>query len=400
MPTEMVRPLDAGWIWLETDSNLMHGSVLALFTPPPGAGDDFVDALTDRMRSHRVPSAPFDRRLKPGLLSRLVPQWDLVSEIDPDYHLRRVTLSAPGGQRELAQVVSSLHGTALDHSRPPWMVHVIDGLEDGRFAVLGQMHHALADGVTALRIVDWWLSDDPTAQDVPPIWAFKRPRRRSRRPGRTNPLRSAIAAVGTGARGVTGGLHAVRRTLTGLSARPWSAPGSAINGAITARRRVATQSFEMERFRTLSESTGGTINDVVLAVCAGGLRAYLEEIGELPERPLVTNMPVSVRRGDSDADVGNAISWAMLALATDIDDVRERFEAIRAATVQAKQRLRAMPPSAVDAYTLLAVSPILAEQLLRMGGRVPRCSTSRSPMCRGHGTGCSSTGRPSTSCTR
>ena len=251
------------------------------------------------------------------------------------------------------------------------MVHVIDGLGDGRFAVLGQMHHALADGVTALRIVDWWLSDDPKAQDVPPIWAFKRPRRRSRRPGRTNPLRSAIAALGTGARGVTGGLHAIRRTLTGLSARPWSAPGSAINGAITARRRVATQSFEMERFRTLSECTGGTINDVVLAVCAGGLRAYLEEIGELPERPLVTNMPVSVRREDSEADVGNAISWAMLALATDIDDVRERFEAIQAATVQAKQRLRAMPPSAVDAYTLLAVSPILAEQLLRMGGRVP-----------------------------
>ena len=120
MPTEMVRPLDAGWIWLETDSNLMHGSVLALFTPPPGAGDDFVDALTERMRSHRVPSAPFDRRLKPGRFSRLVPQWELVSEIDPDYHLRRVTLSAPGRS-------ASWHKSSRASTEPRWTTRGLPG---------------------------------------------------------------------------------------------------------------------------------------------------------------------------------------------------------------------------------------------------------------------------------
>jgi diacylglycerol O-acyltransferase len=229
MSTEMVRPLDAGWLWLESESNLMHGSVLALFSPPADAGDDFVDGLVERMRAHTVPSPPFDRRLAGGPLGRVLPRWHLVDEIDPEFHLRRVTLSAPGGQRELGQIVSSLHGTPLDHSRPPWMIHVIDGLEDGRFAVLGRLHHALADGITALRIMGRWLSEDPDALELPPIWAVPRPPRTPRgQQRRANPFTAAAGAAGAGMRLLPSGLVATRRALTGLSARPWSAPGSVL----------------------------------------------------------------------------------------------------------------------------------------------------------------------------
>jgi WS/DGAT/MGAT family acyltransferase len=296
----MVRPLDAGWLWLESESNLMHGSVLGLFTPPADGGADFVDRLIERMRRCTVPSAPFDRRLKSGWRRRLLPQWEIVDEIDPSYHLRRVTLSRPGGQRELGQVVSGLHGAVLDHSQPPWTVHVIDGLEDGRFAVLGRMHHALADGVAALRIVGLWLSEASEQRDVPPIWAFQRsPRRAAEEPPKRTAARAALAGLGATLRSVPAGLGATRHALTGVSARPWSAPRSALNRPITARRRVSTRSYDF---------TGGTINDVVLAVCAGALRRYLDEIGELPNSPLVTNIPVSIRSNDSDSDVGNAIS--------------------------------------------------------------------------------------------
>jgi WS/DGAT/MGAT family acyltransferase len=121
----------------------------------------------------------------------------------------------------------------------------------------------------------------------------------------------------------------------------------------------------------LARRTGGTINDVVLAVCAGGLRRYLTEIDSLPDRPLITNIPVSVRRSDGKAQGGNAISWAMLSLATDIEDARERFAAIRCSTTKAKQQLDQLGADRIDTYTLLVTTPILVEQLARLGGRIP-----------------------------
>jgi diacylglycerol O-acyltransferase / wax synthase len=368
--TELVAPLDAGWLWLESDSNLMHGSVLCLFTPPP---DDsgFVDRLVERMRRHTTPVPPFDRRLRSGWRGRLLPQWEIVDEIDTSYHLRRVTVPRPGGQRELGQVVSRLHGTAIDHSRPPWTIDVIEGLDDGRFAILGRMHHALADGVSALRIVEWWLSEDADRDDVPPIWAYQRPRRGSTTGDRSNSrVRDAVRALRSLAGWLPSSLNATRYALTGVSARPWSAPRSALNAPITSRRRVSTQSCELARFKALSERASATINDVVLAVCAGGLRSYLDELGRLPGDPLITNIPVSIRTAE-DGAAGNAISWAMVSLGTQIAAPRERLETIRSATVDAKRRLRGISSGTIDTYTLLAVTPILIEQLTRLGGRVP-----------------------------
>jgi diacylglycerol O-acyltransferase len=133
---------------------------------------------------------------------------------------------------------------------------------------------------------------------------------------------------------------------------------------------VATASYDLERFRTLAERGDGTINDVVLAVCSGGLRRYLSEVAKLPKRPLITNIPVSVRK-DGDRAGGNAISWAMISLATDIEDARERFERIRSGTIKAKQQLGQMADGGIETYTLLAVTPILIEQLTRAGGHVP-----------------------------
>jgi WS/DGAT/MGAT family acyltransferase len=352
----------------------MHGSVVCVFSPPAGAGADYVRGVVDHMRRHIVPSAPFDRRLDRSVRGRLWPTWQIVQEIDPEYHLRHKRLPAPGGQAEFRALISELHSIPLDPAHPLWTIDVIEGLEGGRFAVFGKMHHALADGVAALGIVGKWLSPDPDARNVPPIWAYPRPSQRGGRQaaGRSrrlsplraipSPLRAVSAAAATA--------NAARYAVTGVAARPWSAPRTVLNAPITARRRIATASYELARFRDLAERTGATINDVVLAVCSGGLRGYLAYAGELPSRPLITNIPVSVRNGDG-RDGGNAISWAMVSLATDIGDPRRRFESIRTATADAKRRIAQMDSGTVETYTLLTVTPILVEQLTRAAGHVP-----------------------------
>lgn len=355
--------LDAGWLWLESDSNLMHGSILAVFTPPPDRADTFVPELVEHARTFTSATSPFDRKLSPGFLSGVFPKWEMVDVLDLDYHLDVVTLAEPT-EREFARVVSSLHGAALDKGRPLWRIHVIDGLPNGRFAVLGKMHHALVDGVGALGILNAWLTTDSTANDVPPMWAYVRPERPKRAPRRRewkrpHPLRGTWAL-----------LRALWFAVRGVSARPWSGPKSRLNAPITASRRVATQSFGLDRIRVVTESTGATINDVVLAVCAGGLRRYLDDLGGVPARPLVTNMPVSVRGSGGQQSGGNAISWAMLSLATNIDDPLARFRSICASTTQAKANLAKIPGKMIDLYTLLAVTPILVEQLAGIGGKI------------------------------
>ena len=123
----------------------------------------------------------------------------------------------------------------------------------------------------------------------------------------------------------------MRYAAIGVSARPWSAPRSALDTRITSQRRFVTQSYELTRFRALRRRAGGTLNDLVLAVCGGGLRRYLSEMGQLPDRALTTMIPVSVRMRDGYQDELNAMTTGMLSLSTDIVDARARFEAIRAA---------------------------------------------------------------------
>src|ERR1700730_7862036 len=146
----LLRPLDAGWLWLESPTNLMHGAVLCIFDLPEGAGPHFVADLVARMRSHTCAVAPYNRRLKRSALGRLWPRWETGDRIEPDRHIFHLALPSPAGERELGVLISQLQSTALDKAHPLWSMHVIEGLPDGRLAIFGKMHHAMADGVAAL----------------------------------------------------------------------------------------------------------------------------------------------------------------------------------------------------------------------------------------------------------
>ncbi len=399
MTSKPLSPLDAAFLWGESDKNLMNIAHLDIFRLPPEAGPDFVQALWEHFRAETTAVTPFDRRLESAAFSRLLPRWESVKQLDLDYHMQRHVLPQPGGQRELGVLVSRLHGIRMDRSQPLWQLHLIEGLNDGRIALYIKGHHALLDGIATVRLARKVMSEDPAERGRPAIWAYREARRaRPVSPGKeaeanagsdvTSLLMQSILASVRQVNAQVSGIQAVWRMyggMAGSAARtiipglseaekslvtPFSAPRSILNGPISAERRIATQSFAMERISALAKRAGGTVNDVILAICAGGLRRYLTEVGELPDKPLVAGMPMSFRPKDSEDAEGNATTMALATLATDIDDVRARFAAIIESTVSAKAHMSRMSGSAVIAYTAMLMAPFGAGLVTGMSSRV------------------------------
>jgi len=163
--------LDAAFLFGETRNTPMHVASLQTFRIPSGAPPHFVSELYAYMRGFPVSAEPFNYQVASGLRGKLRPSWEIRDDIDLDYHLRFSALPYPGGERELGILVSRLHSIPMDLSRPLWEVHLIEGLEDNRFAFYYKMHHALVDGMTAMRLVT--LSNDRADGFAPPIWAAR-----------------------------------------------------------------------------------------------------------------------------------------------------------------------------------------------------------------------------------
>ncbi|GAB3207853.1 wax ester/triacylglycerol synthase family O-acyltransferase [Nocardia tengchongensis] len=358
---------DAGWLWLESDSNLMHASVLAVCRKPEGCEEDFVPQLVANLRSHRAPAPPYDVRLRPAARGLAWPRWESVDVLDTDHHVRYLSLLDGDG---LLDVVSRLQGIPLDRATPLWTVHVIEGFDDENFAVFGKLHHAIADGMTGAELLRRWFSEDPAETAKPPVWSV-RPTRTARQAtaGRSRRVLGPIVSAGHLIASIPAMVRAARVAPTGSATRPWTGPRTALNSVIDAERRIATRSFEIDEFRAVAQAVGGTINDVLLAACSGALRGYLTESCALPKTPLVTNIPISIRHRAHYEHAGNAITWARIALGTDTADPGHRLESIVAATRAVKARLSRLRGPALTAYTLLVTLPILLEHLLRLGGR-------------------------------
>jgi diacylglycerol O-acyltransferase / wax synthase len=389
--TMAVPVLDAGWLWLESENHPMHATLVCVFGAPPGAKRGYVGRLVAEMRDHPTATPPFDRRLKSSVLGNVLPRWEVVETIDTRYHVRHHALPAPGSSEQLDDLVSTLHSSPLDKAHPLWTIHVIEGLQGGGFAVAGKMHHALMDGVGAARLVGRWLSESSNTTAIPPIWAIPpRPAAASAKPpasvarrvvngltafGHMESLPRALGQVAgaplhVGAR-VTRIARGLTWAATGLSARPRSGPHTSLNDPISCSRRIVTTSFELERFRRLADAGGATINDVVLAVCSGALRDYLAEHQALPEKSLLATIPVALPGADHARASGNAITFVVVGLATTECDGDRRLDRITAGTRLAKERLTALDHTGLTVYSLLGVAtPILAEQLLGLGGRI------------------------------
>lgn len=365
---------DRLFLAVESAETPQHVGSVSTYVIPDGADDAFVRNLVRDMRAQATYAPPFNYRLRSLRRKRIAPAWDVLAddEIDLDYHFRHSALPKPGGERELGVLVSRLHSTPLDPERPLWEMHLIEGLEHNRFAILVKIHHALIDGMGALSRVHQTICPDPDSRLVRPLWtvgpAGRKPTDNSAL-GFGQKTKERLRTTGAIASTALDMIRDARKQENPDAAIPFVAPKSVLNGPVGRQRRVATQTYEFTRINRVAKTAGVTVNEVFLAICAGGLRRYLDEIGDLPAQSLTAGTPVSIRIEGDDAAT-NAFTVAVMKLCTHIEDPVERVAAIARSSVHAKNHLRALPRGALELYPSLFMGPFMAQNMIGIGGKV------------------------------
>ncbi|MEI2790132.1 MAG: wax ester/triacylglycerol synthase domain-containing protein [Steroidobacteraceae bacterium] len=359
-----------------------HIGGLEIYRLPEGAGKDFIQTLYAYLRKAPARAEPFNYkletivpepargrsllgRLRPGALRGRKPRsfraWAKLDKVNVDEHIYLHALPRPGGQRELGELVARLHVNRLDRNRPLWEVHLIEGLEGGRFAVYTKLHHSQFDGKRGVALMQYTRSTDPAERGLPPVWAVdlkaarvraaKGPTKKTHAPSTLQTL----ASWGTALQKV--GELSVGKPEGGKIA-PYSAPASILNGALTARRRLGTVSLSTERMKAIGAAVpgGATVNEILLAVCGGALRAYLKDQRALPKRPLIAACPVARVRTDDSAS-GNAVGQILVSLGTDIADPRRRLLAVVASSRANKDLMNELDSDTYQNYTQLSMVP-------------------------------------------
>jgi diacylglycerol O-acyltransferase / wax synthase len=355
---------DSMFLLAEAREHPMHVGGLQLFELPDGAGPDYVSDL-HRQLLETVDVRPLFRRRPRGPVGVLGQfSWANDDQLDIEYHVRHSGLPRPGRVRELLELVSRLHGTLLDRHRPLWEYTVIEGLQGNRFATYAKVHHALLDGVSALRLLQSTLSADPDDREVRPLWSppvrtnvFDRTQRRDD----GDPFRAVstfvkdVAGLGSAAaRFVNEAFREQSATLA------FQAPKSMFNVPITGARRFAAQGWPLERIRAVGRAASATMNDVMLAMCAGALRQYMIDLGRLPSKPLVAAVPMSLRtRQPSDIPLeGNALGLILCNMATDNPDPASRLATIHDSMVKGKQVYHGMSRLQITALSAIPLIPL------------------------------------------
>lgn len=360
--------LDLGFIYLEKRNQPLHVAYLTILRPPADAPPDFVRKLVDRLRSYAVPVAPFNQRLD----SRLgAAYWVEDPEFDINQHVVHIALPKPSGMRELLAMVSRMHASHLDRAYPLWRTYVIEGLEGGLIATYSKVHHAVADGIAGTRLTLRSMSANPD-DILPPPWAVPPQGRREPASLLTAPVTGAVKLASRFG-GAFESLPAIARELRRSIREHRSenpdfvagnkAPPSILNQPISASRRFLARSFDMARLKAAGRALGGTVNDMMLAMCSHALRHYLLELGELPARPLIAGVPMSTRRDRSDS--GNQISFMLANLGTHLDDPQARLRCIIGSIEHSKQRFATMKPGEILGYAAALMSPGLLNMLAR-----------------------------------
>src|SRR5271165_5806030 len=314
---KLISPTDLIFLLGESREHPMHVGGLQLFEPPDGSGLDFMRESYEEMLAQRDVQPTF--RKHPAFFGGITNvAWSVDSDVELDYHLRRSALPSPGRVRDLLEMTSRLHSSLLDRHRPLWEAHLIEGLNDGRFAVYVKFHHSLIDGVSALRLMQRALTSDPADREVRVPWSLPPRRRKTRSPSVLETLGQTAGSVAALAPSTLSLARAA--VLEQQLSLPFRAPKTMFNVRIGGARRIAAQSWPLERIKSVKEAAGVTVNDVVLAMSAGALRGYLIEQNALPDAPLVAMVPVSMRKRDDVDGSGNAVGTVLCNLSTDVED--------------------------------------------------------------------------------
>ncbi|GAA4407818.1 WS/DGAT/MGAT family O-acyltransferase [Quisquiliibacterium transsilvanicum] len=349
--------LDALFLHLETEDMPMHVGSLHLYEVPARIRRDFVERVRRHLagRLHLCPT--FTRRLAPTPMGLAPPAWIDDPAVDLEYHVRRVDLPAPGSREQLDECVAELHSRPLDRTRPLWEFHLIHGLPKGGVAFYAKVHHAAVDGQAGVALARAMLDTSPHPRAVPPppqadpaplpppaVRLGAAIANQFRQSGRLLGRLPGLARAGSR---FAGSLLAERlsQLISGgaddPSQPPLLAPRTPFNTTIDRSRAFACVAVPIADAKRITAALGGTMNDVVLALCSGALRAWLDERGELPGQPLLAAVPMSLR-AEGDTAQNTQATMVRIGLATGVADPLERYVAIREASESMKRTMQAV----------------------------------------------------------
>jgi diacylglycerol O-acyltransferase / wax synthase len=393
---QQLSGVDASFLHMETATTFGHvcGVVLLDRKTPTGR---LRTADVERLVAQRLPlMPPLRRRLVEVPFGIERPYWVDDPDFDLSFHVRELALPRPGSRQQLAEQVARIAARPLDRRHPLWELYVITGLADDGAAVMIKVHHAAVDGVAAVELISTLLDRSPDA--AAPVQALeawrpgpvptpfemwwrgvagvtRQPLKALELQGRM--LRALPRSMRFAGRSVAPAVGDLARRLTGggspdgglLNRPPLLAPRTSFNRPITAHRRFAYGTVPLREVKRVKRAFGVTVNDVVMAGCAGGLRRWLEARGELPDGPLVAMVPVSIRTADQGGTFGNRVSAMMAALPTHLADPVDRLRAVHEAMRGAKEQHAALDAQVLQDLAQFA-APALATRAVRVAAQM------------------------------
>ena len=340
---ERLSGMDATFLYIETPAGHMHVAMVGIYDVATMPGGYSFDRIKQHIAERLQVVPPFRRRLVEVPFQFHHPVWIEDPNFNLNYHVRRIGCPAPGGRRELGEVAAQIASIPLDRTRPLWEAWVIEGLKQDRVGFVVKVHHAAIDGASGAEIMTALYDLAPESTPLEPVeipaeripndvelvsYAAVSKLRRAK---------EAVPLIGRTVQSVANMVSRVRNPDEHHGAVPLTAPRTPFNHSIGPHRAVAFARVPLDETKAVKEALGVKVNDVVLALCSGTLRRYLELHGGIPEEPLVAVCPVSVRAEEEQGSAGNKVSAMFASLATNVDDPGERLRTICESTDGAKQ---------------------------------------------------------------
>src|SRR5271169_5061982 len=363
---QQLTGLDAAFLALETTNSTGHLGGVCILDPAGAPVRPTLARLTEVL-GQRLPLVPVLRRkllTVPFGLDQ--PYWVDDPNFDIEYHIREIALPRPGSDAQLTEQVSRLHARPLDRSRPLWEIYLITGLAKKRAAIYTKIHHAAIDGASGAELLTVLFDLTPAGRELPPAEPFlptsppglpylaaMAAARLAWRPVQTvritNELVKVLPTLSPAVNTLVGNMLGLNRGDGSLMAtRPGREPATPFNKPITPHRRFAFRSVDLATVKMVKNAFGVSVNDVVMAMCAGALRRWLIDHDALPDQPLIAMIPVSVRDPASKGALGNKVSAMLAPLPTSVTDPGLRLEIVHSATKIAKAQQAAIPQGLVD----------------------------------------------------
>jgi WS/DGAT/MGAT family acyltransferase len=353
---------DASFVYMETQHAHLHLTTVKIYDRSTVNGGISTAGIRQYIKSRLHTWPVFRQKLEFVPLNLDYPYWVDDEQFDPDSHIRRLALPEPGDWQQFCSIVAKIHSESLDLSRPPWDMHIIEGLDSidgipgGAFAVVDRYHHAAIDGASGTAILyglhsttplhDADPQEEPWEPEAGPTWL------RLLNRAAVNSVRVPLQFTRTVAGTIPGISRAALRNVLEDIEPPDKVPQTRFNAAVSSHRVFDAAQFPLKQLATTRKAVpGATVNDVVLAICGGALREYLAAKDELPDESLVAVVPINTRTADDAEASGNVIGTMFVSLFTDLEDPLSRLRAVHEATVDAKEATDPVSPRQMTELT-------------------------------------------------